>query len=225
MEKKIVAYYRLSKQGKKEGKGLGIEAQEQIVRHYYTPEKEFYEVQSAKTAQDRDQLQEAIQYCIQHNAYLVVAKVDRLSRNTVDCLNIWKTLKKRLYSCDIPGEIDEFTLTMYAAFAQRERDLIALRTSQALQRKIAKEGKWWNGNPEYTNGNVAKLGGQRRKEMSLTNENNISAADVICMKVAAGMKYADIVNHLNTHKHKTSTGKPFVSATQVARIYNKFCKQ
>lgn len=230
--KQYVAYYRISldkamrdEHGRKvKDSTFGLDAQKAIVQYYYKPIKEFVEVKSGKNITDRKVFQECLEYCIKHNAYLVCAKQDRLSRNVDDCRNILEQLKGRLVLCDIPGNIDKFTLTMYAAFSERERELTSIRTSLALQQKIKTEGKWQKINQDYVNGTVGKLGTAALVEKAKDNEHNQRAASVICSKVKEGMTYQQILVHLNNSKHLTSTGKPFNSVTQVSRIYHKFCK-
>jgi DNA invertase Pin-like site-specific DNA recombinase len=81
---KFVAYYRVSTQ--KQGKsGLGIEAQRQAVESYlnggsWSLVKELTEVESGKKS-DRPKLAEAIKACRVYGAKLVIAKLDRLSRD------------------------------------------------------------------------------------------------------------------------------------------------
>src|SRR5690242_897137 len=89
-ERKYIAYYRVSKDSHKSGRsvsnGLGLEAQKQIVEHFYRDNivKDFTETKSAKNITDRPVLQEAIKYCLDNDCWLVVAKLDRLSRSVDD---------------------------------------------------------------------------------------------------------------------------------------------
>ena len=84
MNTNFVCYYRVSttQQGQS---GLGLEAQRQSVRDYAqkvqgTILDELVEVESGKRS-DRPVLTDAIQRCRQTGATLLVAKLDRLSRN------------------------------------------------------------------------------------------------------------------------------------------------
>ena len=70
-----------------------------------------------------------------------MAKIDRLSRDTEQSLSIYRNLDGRLNSCDIP-HLDKFTLTLFMAIADRERELIGLRTKQALDQKRKWVGEW-----------------------------------------------------------------------------------
>src|SRR5262245_19244272 len=81
---RFIAYFRVStdKQGKS---GLGLEAQRKAVREYldggrWSLVEEFVEVESGKH-NERPKLTAALAACKRHKAKLVIAKLDRLSRN------------------------------------------------------------------------------------------------------------------------------------------------
>ena len=79
----FVAYYRVStdRQGRS---GLGLDAQREAVRRYLTsagvPAAEFVEVESGKR-NNRPELRKALSACRRYKARLIIAKLDRLSRN------------------------------------------------------------------------------------------------------------------------------------------------
>src|SRR5262249_48976861 len=84
VDSKIITYYRVSpdKQGQS---GLGLEAQRAAVMNYlnggsWKLVQEFIEVESGKHS-DRPQLAAAQAVCKKQKAKLVIAKLDRLSRN------------------------------------------------------------------------------------------------------------------------------------------------
>ena len=84
-EGKFVSYLRVStdKQGKS---GLGLEAQRNAVEDYlnggrWKLVKEFVEVESGKREDNRPMLAQAMAACRLHKATLVIAKLDRLSRD------------------------------------------------------------------------------------------------------------------------------------------------
>ena len=82
-ETRYVAYYRVSTE-RQGNSGLGLEAQRTAVRAFVKrPELiagEFTEVESGKN-NDREQLRLAIAAAKEQGARLVIAKLDRLSRN------------------------------------------------------------------------------------------------------------------------------------------------
>ena len=139
MKMKYVAYYRVStsKQGES---GLGLAAQQAIVNQYINKEDiiaSFTDIKSGKTL-EREGLEEAIQLAIKEKATLVVAKHDRLSRNVVDALTTLERLVQNgasLVCLDLPSNTDKFTLTIMFAVAERERELISIRTKNALAEK------------------------------------------------------------------------------------------
>lgn len=151
--KEYVAYYRVLT--KKQGdSGLGLEAQHPYIVHFYkdrTVIAEFTDVRSGKDIKNREQLQVALALCRQRRATLVVAKVDRLSRDTGQALWIYRELEERLESCDIPN-LDKFTLTLFMAIADWERELTGIRTSAALAQKVERSGEWREGSELFRSG-------------------------------------------------------------------------
>lgn len=124
-----VAYYRVStiKQGKS---GLGLEAQRAaVVAHVGSPLAEYVEVESGKR-NDRPQLQAALDYARLTGATLVVAKLDRLSRNAA-FLNTLLDSGQSIVFADMP-HADRLTIGLMAQLAQWEREAISKRTKEAL---------------------------------------------------------------------------------------------
>jgi len=137
---KYIAYMRVSTQRQKRS-GLGLEAQQSIIEHFVKISKgeiiqKFVEAESGKESINRPLLNEAIELCKKNNYTMIVAKIDRLSRNVRDTFSIVEILESRLVACDIPNyPIDSFTLAIFSGMAMRERELISLRTKQALKAK------------------------------------------------------------------------------------------
>lgn len=134
--KSFVLYRRVStsRQGQS---GLGLESQDETVRRYVTSQNgkivgEFVEVESGrKTDTERPQLAQALVECRRLKAVLVVAKLDRLSRNAELLLRL-QNGNVDFVCCDCPN-VDRFTVGILALVAQRERELISERTRSALQ--------------------------------------------------------------------------------------------
>jgi len=133
MRGKFIAYYRVStdKQGRS---GLGLEAQRKAVTDYLDGGSweligEYTEVESGKGS-DRPELEKAIAACKKHRARLVIAKLDRLSRNVAFIATL---LEKKIdfLCCDNP-HATKFNLHILAAVAEFERDAISKRTTEAL---------------------------------------------------------------------------------------------
>lgn len=133
--KSFILYRRVSthRQGVS---GLGLESQDETVRRYVTGQHgvivgEFVEVESGKkTDAQRPQLAQALQECRRQKATLVVAKLDRLSRNAEFLLRL-QNGNVDFVCCDCPN-VDRFTVGILALVAQRERELISERTKSAL---------------------------------------------------------------------------------------------
>jgi len=213
-----VIYYRVST--KKQGEsGLGLDAQRAYVDHFYNGKPvlaEFTDVRSGKTINKRPELQKALALCQQQGATLVVAKIDRLSRNTEQALQIYRELNGRLESCDIPN-LDKFTLTLFMAIADRERELIGLRTKQALDQKRKQIGEWRKGGPNEKKAAAGLIGAHMAREQASDNENNRRAKVLATTLRSAGQKLQSIADQLNQAGFKTARGKTF-DPTRVRRL-------
>ena len=128
----FVAYYRVStdRQGRS---GLGLEAQQAAVRAYLgasTSIAEFTEVETGKR-NDRPELERALALCRKRKARLVIAKLDRLSRNLAFIAALMDS-SVEFVAVDNP-HATRLTLHILAAVAEHEREMIAQRTKAALQ--------------------------------------------------------------------------------------------
>ncbi len=130
---RFVSYLRVStdKQGRS---GLGLEAQRKAVEDFLNGGSwklidEFIEVESGKR-DDRPKLAEALARCRLHNATLVIAKLDRLSRDAHFLLGLQKA-GVRFVAADMP-EANEMVVGIMAVVAQAERKMISQRTKAAL---------------------------------------------------------------------------------------------
>lgn len=203
---KFVAYYRVStdKQGKS---GLGLDAQRKAVLEYlnggdWTLAGEFTEIESGKV-DDRPELAKAIREAKRTGATLIVARLDRLSRNATFLLKFDDMVKRAgidLHVCDQP-HLDRFMLGVHALVAERERELIAARTKAALAaarergvRLGTRDGKRLNG-----------LGVAAIKAKADQNAEN--AAAVIAQLQRAGVRtYSDLAAALNARAVPTPRG-------------------
>ena len=134
-----IAYYRVStmKQGKS---GLGLSAQREAVAQYVertggTVLAEFQEVESGKRA-DRPQLALALERCRLTRSTLVVAKLDRLTRD-VSFLCRLRDSGVDFVAVDNPTA-NALTVTILIAVAEEERRLASVRTKAALQEAKAR---------------------------------------------------------------------------------------
>jgi DNA invertase Pin-like site-specific DNA recombinase len=146
---KFVAYFRVStdRQGKS---GLGLEAQQKSVLDYLDGGRwdlvgEFTEIESGKH-NDRPELEKALAACKKQKAKLVIAKLDRLSRNLAFIATLMDS-GVEFIAVDNP-HANKLTIHILAAVAQHEREIISARTSAAL--KAAKARGKRLGNPKLS---------------------------------------------------------------------------
>jgi DNA invertase Pin-like site-specific DNA recombinase len=186
---RYVAYFRVSTQ--KQGQsGLGLDAQKQAVSEYLDQLggeviAEFIEVESGKRA-DRPEFTKAADYSELANATVLVAKLDRLSRD----LHFITSLQKRgirFKLCDLP-EIDQLTIHILAAMAEHEARMISQRTKAAL--RVAKERGVILGNPH--------LSAQRNSDVSAANEHRVQKQQDWQAKILK------IIGHLEDSEHLTT---------------------
>lgn len=201
---RYVAYYRVSTQ--MQGKsGLGLQAQKAAVEQFVCGHEiveEFTEIESGKR-DDRPELEKALTLAEAHKATLIIAKLDRLSRD----VHFISGLLKRMIpikACDMPNA-DNFQFHIMAAVAEKEREMIAQRTSAAIAAKRANGAAWG------------------------TNEARTVRADAYACKLQetlqalaqAGIKTpAAIARELNAKHIPTAQGKQWVS-TQVTRLIKR----
>ncbi|GLI39483.1 recombinase family protein [Geobacter hydrogenophilus] len=137
--KHYIAYLRVStdKQGEQ---GHGISAQRNAIGSYMGAHggellEEYVEVESGKK-NDRPALQKAISRCKMSRATLIIAKLDRLSRNLAFVANLMDA-GIDFIACDNPYA-NKLTIHILAAIAEHEREMISRRTREALAAAKAK---------------------------------------------------------------------------------------
>lgn len=143
---RLVAYERVStaRQG---ASGLGLEAQRKVIEDFASSRgaevlARFTEVESGRKA-DRPELAKALHLAKVTGATLVIAKLDRLSRNAAFLLAL-RDSGVRFVAVDMP-EANDLTVGIMALVAQAEREAISRRTKEALA--VAKARGVRLGNP------------------------------------------------------------------------------
>ena len=144
--KTAIAYTRVStaQQGRS---GLGLEAQQAALARFAEAEgyqliETFQEVETGKGSDALDrrpQLSAALKAARQHKAPIVVAKLDRLSRD-VHFISGLMMHRTPFIVAELGADCDPFMLHIYAALAEKERALISRRTKDALAARKA-QGK------------------------------------------------------------------------------------
>ncbi|MGP6189179.1 MAG: recombinase family protein [Vulcanimicrobiaceae bacterium] len=214
----IVAYFRVSttKQG---ADGYGIDAQRASVNAYakhngLTILREFVEVESGRKS-DRPALREALGFARRSGATLVVAKLDRLTRN-VEFLQTLKRANVNFIALDVPSATP-FILDVMVALAEEEARLISTRTKDGLAQAKAR-GIVLGRNHAFTT-EQTQLG---RAKAAATHRAKAleDYADLVPMIVAwqrSGDSLNAIAKRLNEAGHRTRNGGSF-TATTVRRI-------
>ncbi len=221
MEKNYVAYYRISTKEQEESH-LGLDAQRDTVMQYIRHNgnkviAEFCETESGKN-DDRPELLKAITLCKAKDATLVIAKLDRLSRNLTFISTLMDN-KVRFICCDMP-DANELTLHIFASLAQWERKRISERTKEALDAKRLREPDWKPGTNNITE-EARQKAHESCRRLARTDKDVLKAWYFIKAKREARLSYRKIAQELNEGGYKTRRGGAF-SSMQVLNIYKRF---
>jgi DNA invertase Pin-like site-specific DNA recombinase len=221
-EGRFVSYLRVStaQQGRS---GLGLEAQRQAVADYLNGGNwqlvtEVVEIESGKRS-DRPKLEEALRLCRLHNATLVIAKLDRLSRDAHFLLGLEKA-GVDFVAADMPSA-NRLTVGIMAMVADEERRMISKRTKDALAAAKAR-GKRLGGN----RGNLAGVGDKGRAASLATRQakakSRVTDLRPIIeeLKAAGAISLRQIAAELNAKGIKTARGGEW-SAVQVQRVIER----
>jgi DNA invertase Pin-like site-specific DNA recombinase len=164
---RLVAYERVStaRQG---ASGLGLEAQRKVIEDFAAFRgaevlARFTEVESGRKA-DRPELAKALHLAKVTGATLVIAKLDRLSRNAAFLLAL-RDSGVRFVAVDMP-EANDLTVGIMALVAQAEREAISRRTKEALAVAKARGVKLGNPNGAESLRRAGKGGAALRATVS-----------------------------------------------------------
>jgi DNA invertase Pin-like site-specific DNA recombinase len=210
-----VVYLRVSseRQGKS---GLGIEAQREVVatfaaREGLTLAGEFVEVETGKGSDALDrrpELAAALSAARRLKCPVIVAKLDRLSRD-VHFISGLMAQRVPFIVAELGSDADPFMLHLYAALAEKERQLISERTKAALAAKKAQGALL---------GNRTNLAEASRKGAASTS----AAADVFARNVlpiieqiraAGATSLRGIATALNAREVRTARGGAWQAST------------
>ena len=198
---KFVSYYRVStdRQGRS---GLGLDAQREAVQQRLNGGSwqlvaEFVEIESGRRSK-RPQLDEALVACKKHKAKLVVAKLDRLSRNVSFLLKLIDSGVEVLFA-DLPelnGAMGRFMLTTMASVAELEAGLVSERTKAALKAAKVRGVKLGRYGAEVLAPQYRAEARQRAQELQ----------PIIAELKSKGLSLAKIAGELNKRKIATPRG-------------------
>lgn len=207
---KWIAYYRVSTRKQ----GLGLQAQQARVLQASqetgaTIIAEVEEKESGKEC-DRPGLNRAIALAKKHNATLVVAKHDRLSRDLAYSAElVFKSgLSFNILNLPVEAMTDPLLFGVYYGLADKEARMISERTKEALAKLKAQGIKL--GNPKGADSITPEMvasATQARIRKAEENPNNIASANEIRRFIATGKKtLREIAQHLTDTGYYTSRG-------------------
>src|SRR5215212_4761319 len=214
----FVAYYRVSteRQGKS---GLGLEAQRKAVADFLNGGNwrlvaEFTEVESGKHS-DRPALAKAFQACRLRRAKLVIAKLDRLSRDAHFLLGLEKA-GVDFVAADMPTA-NRLTVGIMAMVADEERRLISKRTKEALAAAKARGIKLGGDRGVIISVQARKVSRRARREASEARATDLTP--VIAELQAAGVtSLGGLARGLNERGIPTARGGAKWTPVQVSRV-------
>lgn len=221
MKTTYVAYLRQSTK-KQEISGLGIEAQREIIQKFLGQEKpvaEYVETESGKKT-DRPKLAEALALCRKTKSTLIVAKLDRLSRNVAFTSKLLES-DVEIKFCDFP-EANRLVLHIIASIAEYEAGLISQRTKQSLKAKKARGIQL--GKPENLTNNLDRAIDNSKRAIqnkAKNNPNNKRAVAMLKVLVEQELSLSEMARRLNDEGFITSQGKKF-TAWQVSVLIKRY---
>lgn len=207
---KYVAYFRVSttKQGQS---GLGLEAQQESVKQYADSIiHSFTEIESGKN-DSRIQLAAAIELCRTSSASLLIAKLDRLSRDAAFLMTIRKS-GVDIVAADMPNA-STLEFGIKAIFAQHEREEISKRTKAALAAAVARGVKLGTKSPAISSAAGVAALQANAEQFALTVLPIIKD-----LKAAGYTSLRQIAAALTERKVATVRGNTNWSASQVSNI-------
>lgn len=218
--KTYIAYYRQSTI-KQQISGLGVEAQQEIVHNYAKSGNilhEFIETESGRKT-DRPKLKEAIAMCRKTGSLLIVAKLDRLSRNVAFTSKLLESDVDIVF-CDFP-EANKLILHIISSIAEYEANLISQRTRQSLEAKKARGVKLGRAD-NLMNKHAQAIANsvKTNKAKAQANTNNMRAAALLRLLVNEGKTLTEMTDLLNEQGFVTSKGGKF-HITQVSRLVQR----
>ena len=216
--KQFISYSRVSTAGQ----GLGLEAQQSIIAEYVNQAggvilDAISEKESGKETINRPGLQRAIGECKRTGATLIVAKLDRLSRDVADVFAIKKQKGLTFEVCDMDAH-DTLLLGIFATLAQKERELISRRTREALAALKAQGKQLGNPNAAEAMRAINAQGVARRKQLAQDAPENRHAYNAVRFMPGT---LASKAAFLNAEGYKTRNGKAFTPMA-VKRLLDRY---
>lgn len=198
--------------------GLGVEAQREIIHNHVKNKQilaEYIETESGKKS-NRPQLLTALAMCRKTNSILIVAKLDRLSRNVAFTSKLLESDVEIVF-CDFP-QANRLILHIISSIAEYEAGLISQRTKQSLQAKKARGIKLGKSDNLMNKFEQAVYNSSRtNKAKAENNPNNMRAIALLRSLSMQGKSLSEMTDLLNEQGFVTSKGCQF-QITQVKRL-------
>ena len=222
----FIAYYRVStaQQGRS---GLGLDAQRDLVLAHVTRTNgrlvaQFEEVESG-TRSDRPQLKAALAACRAHHAILIVAKLDRLSRNAAFLLTLLDGIGEQgVIFADMPdinaiGPMAKMIIGQWALWAEAEAKMISERTKAALRAAKARGVKL--GNPQLVAGGYRMQRAGRKAQSARSQQRHADLLPHVRDAQRTGAKsLREIAAKLTAWKIPPPSGGDRWHAAQIRRV-------
>src|SRR3979490_1940827 len=205
---RVIAYLRVSTQ-RQQRSGLGLDAQRAAIERFAANESltiagefaEFGTGRGADALERRPQLAAALAAAKAAKCSVVVAKLDRLSRDVAFVAGLMAQ-RVPFIVAELGRDADPFMLHLYAALAEKERRLISERTRAALQAKKASGAKL--GNP--TNLCIAgSMGRIAQAQVADEFATNLMPA-IQAMRNAGALTLSEIASALNARGARPARG-------------------
>lgn len=208
---KFISYIRVStaRQG---ASGLGLEAQQQAIMNYLNGGQwellgEYVEVESGKK-NDRPKLQQALFQCKMTGATLVIAKLDRLSRNAAFTSALLEAAQNggvKFVAVDFP-DFNPLVINILAAVADHEGKMISTRIKAAFAAKKTRGEKM--GTPANLTPEARVKGSPRGNLVKMLNADAfaLDMRPMIRNFQDQGLNLSQIAAHLNASHIKTARG-------------------
>lgn len=224
MAERFVTYLRVSTRRQGES-GLGVEAQRAACEAFIRarggelpPVSEFCEIETGK-ADDRPQLRAAIDHARATGATLLIAKLDRLSRNAAFLMNL-RDAGVRFVAADMP-DANALTVGIMALMAQHEREAISERTKAALQAAKARGVRLGGDRGGRASAEAQRRGAERNAEAAEAYARRV-ARYVLEARQSGAQSLRAIGQHLEAAGVQTRRGgtswSPSAVKAMVARI-------
>lgn len=218
MTSKAVIYYRVSRE-KQAQSGLGLEAQAASVTAFVKQRgletvAEYTEVETGTSRKRRTEIFKAIEHAQREGAILLIAKLDRLSRNLHFVSGLLES-GVRFTAVDMP-EANNLTIQLMAVMAEHEAKAISTRTKEALRAAKARGVRL--GSPKAMTEEV-RVKGREKVSLGFKDAYRQNYGYIRLMR-ESGLSLRAIAARLNQEGYRTRSGAQW-SATQIQRVLTK----